>query len=54
MGYTPSGAGVASLGRSAQVGEAVLTLQGKGSRHPFAYPQSRHDQNGQAHQPIGT
>ncbi len=29
---------MASLRRSAQVGEAVLTLQGKGSRHPFAYP----------------
>ncbi len=42
----------ASLRRSAQVGEAVLTLQGKGSRHPFAYPQSHHDRTGRQHQPI--
>ncbi len=47
-GYTPSGATVASVWRSAQVGEAVLILQSKGSRHPFAYPQSHHDQNRQA------
>ncbi len=43
----------ASLRRSAQVGEAVLTLQGKGSRHPFAYPQSHHDRTGRQHPPTG-